>query len=136
MSLTAIGLILKKFAENSRPCKFYSTPIYEAAPIRRIKFEAAHMNRSIQWNLDALFRRLMAAVIMMAAVLILCPLLRGITCCGLSTAIPVIQFYAGLASIILSSGLLLIALIFTRHAFFEFFIICAMGLIAGILSVL
>ena len=88
-----------------------------------------------RWNWDLAFRYLMLAVLIMIGILAACPFIRAITSSGLATVVTVIQFYVGLASISTSGLFLLLLLILTRHPHYDGFLICAIGIIAGIMSV-
>ena len=88
-----------------------------------------------RWNWDLVFRYLMVAILIMVGILIVCPLIRFITSLGLTTIIPIIQFYVGLASIITSGLSLLLLLILTRHPHYDYLVIFTIGMIAGIMSV-
>jgi len=93
------------------------------------------MESSNRWDWDLVFRYTIKAILIMFGILIVCPLLKFITSPGLSTIIPIIQFYVGLASIITSGLFLLFLLILTKHPHYDYFIISTIGMVAGIMSV-
>lgn len=93
------------------------------------------MTGSKKFDFDAIFQFAVKLIIIMTAILIVCPILKNFSFLGLDGIVPLIQLYVGSVSIAASAVLLLLLLILTRHPHYDYFLVLSIAAIAGIVSV-
>ena len=78
---------------------------------------------------DSVIRVMMKMVLIMVGALILSSGLKMIFPSG---AMSIIQFYVGIATIILSGLVIVLQLVLTRHPHYDIWLVCAIGIMFGI----
>lgn len=91
------------------------------------------MESSNKLNWDLVFKIMTTLIFVIAGVLIISSGVRIIASSGTTSIIPIIQFYLGLVSISISCLFLILLIILTRHPFYDFWLVCTVGIVVGIL---
>ena len=90
------------------------------------------MENSNKRDWDSVLGVMMKGVLVMIVALILSSGLKMIFASTATSVIAIIQFYSGIATIALSGLTVVLQLVLTRHPHYDIWLVCAIGIMLGI----